>query len=96
MERHLVRLVVAAAWCCIAGALPLWGAAPQGCVKGDCVNGRGTFVLPDGSKYVGTFKAGVPEGRGSFFFKDGRVYTGDYRGGRRTGKGKFTCPVSQR
>ena len=26
------------------------------CIEGNCVNGKGTFVSPDGAKYIGQFK----------------------------------------
>ena len=31
----------------------------EGCVQGDCSNGRGVFVFPDGTKYDGGWRKGV-------------------------------------
>jgi len=33
------------------------------CVEGNCVNGKGTFVSPDGRKHIGEFKDGQFVGR---------------------------------
>ena len=33
------------------------------CVEGNCVNAEGTFVSPDGRKYIGQFKDGKFIGR---------------------------------
>ncbi len=35
-----------------------------GCIKGDCMNGQGTFICPNGDKYTGQFKDGKFHGNG--------------------------------
>jgi uncharacterized protein YgiM (DUF1202 family) len=48
------------------------------CVQGDCVNGHGTAVLPDESKYVGQFKDGMRNGQGEATYSDGTMYKGQW------------------
>jgi hypothetical protein len=48
------------------------------CASGDCQNGWGTFLFPDGSKYVGEFKDGEVHGVGVCYFPDGRQYSGEW------------------
>ena len=38
------------------------------------MHGVGTFIWPDGRKYVGDFVNDIKEGFGIFHFKDGRIY----------------------
>jgi SH3-like domain-containing protein len=57
------------------------------CVQGNCTNGHGTAVLPDGSKYVGEFREGVRSGRGSMTYPDGTKYVGDWQNDKPHGKG---------
>lgn len=53
------------------------GATQQlGCIKGDCLEGYGTYIYEDGTSYVGTFKAGVPDGRGLVTYANGNRYEG--------------------
>jgi hypothetical protein len=44
------------------------------CTKGDCQNGEGTFLHPNGDKYVGQFKDGKMEGKGTLISGDGSKY----------------------
>ena len=39
-------------------------------------NGQGTETYPDGGKYVGEWKDGVPNGQGTDTFPDGRKVNG--------------------
>jgi len=48
------------------------------CVQGDCVNGHGTAVLHDESKYVGQFKDGMRDGQGEATYSDGTMYKGQW------------------
>jgi SH3-like domain-containing protein len=57
------------------------------CIQGDCINGHGTAVLPDGSRYVGEFREGVRSGRGSMTYPDGTKYVGDWLHDEPNGKG---------
>lgn len=65
------------------------GALHAQCLKGDCENGQGTYLLPDGSKYVGTFSDGKIGDRGILYFKNGDKYLGDWTEQKREGQGKL-------
>ena len=73
-------------------AILLWYPQSAGalCVQGDCTNGQGTFVLPDGRRYVGEFKEGVRTGRGVMTYPDGSQYEGDWQNDKPYGKGTFS------
>lgn len=40
------------------------------CIKGDCYNGRGTYLFPDGGKYDGQWVQGRMHGKGTYYFRD--------------------------
>jgi len=67
---------------------------PQGaaalCVQGDCLNGQGTVVLPDGRRYVGEFQDGIRTGRGLMTFPDGTKYLGDWQNDKPHGQGTLS------
>ncbi len=67
-------------------------AAPGKCINGDCRNGTGTFVYPDGSRYEGEWENGKENGFGVCHLADGERYRGEWRDGKRSGKG--TCVFS--
>ncbi len=58
-----------------------------GCVKGDCDNGKGTYVWSNGDTYTGDFKKGKFNGTGTLKFADGSIYTGDWKNDIRKGSG---------
>jgi len=60
------------------------------CVQGDCLNGQGTVVMPDGRKYVGQFEGGVRQGQGLMTFPDGTKYIGNWRNDKPHGRGKLS------
>ncbi|NCV32020.1 MAG: 2-isopropylmalate synthase, partial [Betaproteobacteria bacterium] len=47
----------------------------------------GTYTHPNGSKYVGNWKAGKPHGLGSARFPNKTTYVGEYVDGKREGEG---------
>jgi hypothetical protein len=51
---------------------------------------RGTYSFPDGSKYIGEFKAGNFGGFGTFYYANGSVYIGEWFNGNRNGNGSLT------
>ena len=51
------------------------------CIKGDCVNGKGTFKYKDGSKYVGLFSNGKFHGKGILTSIDTGKYIGEFKDG---------------
>lgn len=40
------------------------------------MHGQGTFMFPDGRKYVGNYVYDKKEGYGEFFWLDGKIYKG--------------------
>ena len=60
------------------------------CIKGDCNNGRGTFIESDGQKYVGQWKDGVQNGYGTWTRPDGEKYVGKWKDGQFHGQGTLT------
>ena len=62
----------------------------QGCIKGNCTNGQGTFTFPDGAKYVGEFWNGTLSGQGTLTYPDDRKYVGEFKDGKRNGQGTET------
>ena len=60
------------------------------CIKGDCINGNGTF--DDGVRiYTGQFKDGKYNGQGSSVRRDnGNKYEGEWKNGKANGKGTNT------
>lgn len=63
---------------------------PSGCLTGDCLNGYGTYIFPNGNKYMGDFKAGKPNGKGILYCANGSKYMGDWEDNYQQGEGKFT------
>ena len=62
---------------------------PESCIKGDCKNGYGTFVLTD-LEYTGEFKNGKKNGHGTLTYKkDGSKYVGEWKNGNRVWKWNF-------
>ncbi len=51
------------------------------CIEGNCVNGKGTFISPDKTKYVGEFKNGKFVGKGTFTYPDGSKLIGKFKNG---------------
>ena len=62
------------------------------CVKGDCYNGKGTYIFKSGAKYSGKFRNAKIYDFGTLYFRDGRIYTGQWKNQRREGAGKITYP----
>ena len=60
----------------------------EGCIKGDCINGKGTYVYKDGAaRYVGDFVDGMANGAGICFYANGERYDGEWREGSFNGIG---------
>ena len=65
-------------------------ALKTGCIKGNCVNGKGTFIWPNGDKYNGDWKNQKPHGLGTFKWVNGTKYIGDWEFGIQNGQGTVT------
>ena len=59
------------------------------CVKGDCENGTGTVLMPDGYMYEGEFKKGMKHGKGVLITPGGDKYIGNFKKDKFDGYGKF-------
>jgi len=51
---------------------------------------QGNFTFPNGAKYKGELKDGIPNGQGTSTFRDGGKYVGEFREGLLNGQGTFT------
>lgn len=59
----------------------------KGCIKGNCVDGEGTYVAYDGSTYQGAFQEGLFHGQGICYFMNGDKYDGEWFKGLFHGRG---------
>jgi len=67
-------------------------ASKIGCVKGNCVDGEGTYIFPSGNIYTGEFKNGKYNGHGTYTFSDGKKYIGELRENKFNGSGTYYFP----
>jgi hypothetical protein len=65
--------------------VPLWAK----CIKGDCFNGKGTYISTRGNKYIGQWKKGQKSGEGKLIFSTGDYYIGQFSEDTFNGKGEF-------
>jgi hypothetical protein len=54
----------------------------SGCISGNCRNGTGVFVFPNGNRYEGEFRSGIPMGYGTMYYKNGVVLKGKWKWGK--------------
>lgn len=59
------------------------------CVKGNCLNGYGTYRFPSGAKYIGDFEDGKMSGKGILYFTNGNKYIGHWLNNLREGEGRY-------
>ena len=60
------------------------------CIEGNCVNGQGTFNLPNGDQYIGEWKDHKRHGQGTYNYLDGNQYIGEWKDNTKHGKGTYT------
>lgn len=68
----------------------------EGCVSGDCENGKGKYYLGAKEYYEGAFVDGSFNGLGSYFWPDGSKYIGEWKNNKRDGKGTYYFPNLKR
>ncbi|MBK9109707.1 MAG: caspase family protein [Saprospiraceae bacterium] len=61
----------------------------QNCIRGNCINGFGTMVYADGSRYTGEFRSGLREGKGIYYYYNQNKYLGEWSKDLRQGEGKM-------
>lgn len=59
------------------------------CLQGNCMNGKGTLLYNDRTKYTGSFLNSKPHGEGKLILPDGSIYEGSFFNGFRHGKGIY-------
>lgn len=60
----------------------------EGCIEGDCVDGKGTYIYDEGNaKYMGSFKNEMPNGNGVCEYSNGELYDGEWAEGSFNGYG---------
>ena len=67
-----------------------WGYLNAQCISGDCQNGTGILLMPDGSRYIGEFERGNRHGMGTCHYPDGSVYRGQWSSDLPEGEGVKT------
>ena len=63
--------------------------AKKTCLSGNCINGKGKVIYPNGDTYEGDFVNNIPDGFGTFTEINGNVYVGQMSKSEFQGKGKF-------
>ncbi len=58
------------------------------CLSGNCRDGEGEAVYPDGSMYCGSFHNGIKNGMGSIHYPDGSVFSGGWANDMKNGEGR--------
>jgi hypothetical protein len=70
-------------------SISLFSQEKTGCISGDCENGKGIFLFPNGDKYEGDFENSHLKGYGTYTDFRGNVYVGYFKDDKFNGLGKF-------
>ncbi|TGK33218.1 hypothetical protein EHQ12_17945 [Leptospira gomenensis] len=66
------------------------GNAPgKGCIQGDCVNGRGTYVYDNDDEYSGSFQNDMRNGSGRMKYANGDKFEGTFKDDVKEGNGTY-------
>lgn len=68
----------------------------QGCIKGNCQSGFGTYIFRDNAVYAGAFRQGLPEGKGVVRYENGERYEGRFKAGAFNGYGTLITEDGQK
>lgn len=64
--------------------------ANANCLRGNCINGKGTFLYKNSTQYTGSFLNGKFHGSGVLKNADGSVFDGSFFQGYKNGKGTMS------
>jgi len=64
--------------------------AQGNCVRGNCLDGKGKIVFPDGASYDGDFRKGKFQGTGIMKYPGGAMYVGGWHKSVQEGRGRMT------
>jgi hypothetical protein len=84
---NLKSLLLAIATCC-SSFLPAQTPTFK-CLRGDCGNGQGSALFPNGTKYDGQFSGGRLHGLGVMTYPTRDIFSGDWQFGVREGRGRL-------
>jgi len=63
----------------------------QKCISGNCENGKGTFIWPNGDRYSGEWKNNKMNGQGTLIGSEVKIkYVGEWKDNLMNGQGTFT------
>jgi len=79
-SKFLFLLVLAIGFTCLDA---------QSCVRGNCMNGFGTYLFASKARYSGEFLSGKMHGKGIFYYSNGAKYLGTWKNGLKHGEGKM-------
>ncbi len=63
-----------------------------GCISGNCADGNGVFLHPDGAIYAGDFKGGKKSGIGICYYPGQTIYRGNWSNNLPNGRGTMMMP----
>lgn len=66
------------------------------CLEGNCQEGHGVMVYPDGSRYDGEFLIGKKHGQGTYTLKNGASSQGEWKYDKMVGEATITFPDGAR